>query len=71
MGLMKYNERYKQYRKLSHQKMSARAVLEYRPIQEREALTFVVRLLDDPKEFIKHCSMCVLNQQPNCRLLTS
>ncbi|KAG9088543.1 hypothetical protein FS749_002077, partial [Ceratobasidium sp. UAMH 11750] len=53
-GLLPYGNRLKQTRKLLHEGMSIKAMEELWPLQEREAIKFVERLLQTPEEFIQH-----------------
>ncbi|KZW01156.1 cytochrome P450 [Exidia glandulosa HHB12029] len=50
----RYDDRYRRYRKSLHQALNAKTIVDYYDLQEREALTYLIRLLDTPEQFIAH-----------------
>lgn len=54
LGLIDYGDRTKRIRKLLHEGTSTKAMPELWPLQEREAIKFVQRLLETPNELDKH-----------------
>ncbi|RPD54268.1 cytochrome P450 [Lentinus tigrinus ALCF2SS1-7] len=54
ISVVPYGVRWRGIRRNIHQHMNAKAVTQYRPIQEREVKAFLVRLMDNPKEFSAH-----------------
>ncbi|RPD52912.1 cytochrome P450 [Lentinus tigrinus ALCF2SS1-7] len=54
LGTVPYGDRWRGIRRNFHQHMNAKAVTQYSSIQERDVKAFLVRLLDDPKEFSVH-----------------
>ncbi|KDQ11968.1 hypothetical protein BOTBODRAFT_34825 [Botryobasidium botryosum FD-172 SS1] len=50
-GLIRYNDRFKVYRKLTHQQMSHRAVMQYRDVQEATVHGFLLRLTQSPETY--------------------
>ncbi|KAI0718523.1 cytochrome P450 [Cerioporus squamosus] len=49
-----YGDRWRAIRRNFHQHMNARAITKYRSVQERETKNFLVRLLENPKDFSAH-----------------
>lgn len=54
MSLVPYGDRWRGIRRIFHQYMNAKAVTQYRSIQDVEVKKFLVRLLENPKDFSKH-----------------
>ncbi|TBU42981.1 cytochrome P450 [Dichomitus squalens] len=52
--LTRYGPEWRQTRRLFHEYMHPNAVLRYRPIQEREACKYLLRVAEDPKNFLHH-----------------
>ncbi|EJF55961.1 cytochrome P450 [Dichomitus squalens LYAD-421 SS1] len=49
-----YGPQWRKTRRLFHEYMHPNAVLRYRPIQEREACKYLLRVVEDPKNFLHH-----------------
>ncbi|RPD54269.1 cytochrome P450 [Lentinus tigrinus ALCF2SS1-6] len=54
ISVVPYGGRWRGIRRNVHQHMNAKAVTQYSSIQQREVKAFLVRLLDDPKDFSAH-----------------
>jgi hypothetical protein len=52
--IMDYAPRWRRYRKLFHQHFNEHVSLSYRPVQERGVNHFLLRLLEEPEEFLRH-----------------
>ncbi|TBU42978.1 cytochrome P450 [Dichomitus squalens] len=49
-----YGPQWRKTRRLFHEYMHPNAVLRYRPLQEREACKYLLRVVEDPKNFLHH-----------------
>ncbi|KAJ1309213.1 hypothetical protein OPQ81_004882 [Rhizoctonia solani] len=59
LGMLPYGERMRKTRKLLHEGMSVRAMADLYPLQEREAIKFVQRLLKTPEQLQGHIHQTV------------
>ncbi|KAF8592281.1 cytochrome P450 [Ramaria rubella] len=52
--LMRYGDRWRQHRRIFHQKFHPAAVAAYHPVQAKHARELLLQLLDTPEDYLRH-----------------